>query len=113
MTEKPDRLTEATPDPAYPCRSKGKHIEIHRKVPEYAPPSSLEELREHLEDEVDHDLQETYELNDERLVCTFWSFENETEEVERRVERLDRKLDDIRVPGEAEDGKRNDESAPS
>ncbi|MGB3683058.1 MAG: hypothetical protein WA990_11300 [Rubrobacteraceae bacterium] len=100
MTEKPDRITETTPDPANPCKSKGRHIEVHREVPEDIEASSLEELRKHLEEEVDHDLQETYELTDERLVCTFWTLENETDDVERRIGLLDRKLDEIRVPGE-------------
>lgn len=59
------------PYPAYPCKNKGKQIQFHRKVPKNIHASSLEELREHLEEEMDHDLQETYELNDERLACTF------------------------------------------
>ncbi len=100
MTAKPDIFTKTATYPAHPCKNKGKRIEIHRKVPENIQASSLEELRQHLDEEIDHDLQETYELTDERLVCTFWSLENETGEVERRIERLDRKLDEIRVPGE-------------
>lgn len=93
---------EATPYPAYPCRTKGRHVQVHRKVSENVRASSLEELRKHLEEEMDRDLQETYELTDERLVCTFWTLDNETEEVERRIERLDRKLSEIKVPGEDE-----------
>lgn len=102
MTDRPERLTQATPYPAYPCENKGKRVQVSREIPENVQASSLEELRRHLEEEVDHDLQETYELTDERLECTLWSLENETEEVERRIERLDRKLEEIKVPGEDE-----------
>jgi len=96
MTEKPDRLAEEAPDP---CGSRGRHVRVQREIPENPEASSLEELRRHLEEELDRDLQETYELTDERLVCTFWTLGNETGEVERRIERLDRKLSEMKVIG--------------
>lgn len=105
MLEKPDRLTEAVPYPTGPCRRKGRQAQLHRKPPENIQASSLEELREHLEEEIDRDLQEIYELTEERLERTFWSLENEADELERRVERLARKLDEIKVPGEDEEEK--------
>lgn len=101
MREKPDRLTEEAPYPG-PRGSKGRHVRVHREIPENMEATALEELRKHLEEEMDRDLQETYELTDERQVCTFWTLENETEEVERRVEWLDWKLSEIKVPGEDE-----------
>lgn len=64
------------------------------------PESGLDGLREELDKEVSQELREISSKTNMRLECTLWTLDNETEAVERRLDRLDKRLTGIKVPGE-------------